>query len=135
MSRRDTFELSRLQSRRRHDTFLLLLTSEVRVAMSLTTSEVVARARAEHPSICRVCRGCGFEPGEPITVQLDGRLIDESTLRPCEHKWWWDDPTPDEPISLGEYRDRLARRAAAGDVEAADELELWARWLSRLVLR
>jgi hypothetical protein len=95
-----------------------------------TTSD--ARARAEHPNVCRVCHGTGWQPGPPIPVQLDGRRFEHETVRPCEHPWWWDDPSPDQPISFGEYRQRLNRRAALGDPEAAAEVALWSRQCPRV---
>lgn len=92
----------------------------------MTLSETTSVARAsEHPASCRVCRGCGWAAGPPFEVRQHGETFEQTSVQPCGHKWWWDDPSPELPISFADYVQQLSERAASGDSVALDELTVW----------
>lgn len=49
-----------------------------------------------HPEHCRGCRGSGYRPGPPIVSTMQGRRHVHTTVTPCEHHFWDDDP--DSPL-------------------------------------
>jgi hypothetical protein len=52
---------------------------------------------SDHPRSCRVCRGTGWQPGEPRFEIVDGRRVRYDTCAPCQHHWANDETTRQEP--------------------------------------
>lgn len=85
---------------------------------------------SQHPRQCLVCSGTGWEPGPPIPGHHQGKSFEYTTLRPCSHVWYDDDPDIDEhgldrttTVTFAEYYarllDRHARRVPGADAELA----------------
>jgi hypothetical protein len=47
-----------------------------------------------HPGHCPACRGSGYTDGPPITETVNGQPHEYTTVTPCTHDWWHDDPGP-----------------------------------------
>ena len=66
---------------------------------------------AKHPKTCDVCAGTGWQPGPPIHSTANGDPVIYTTVEPCQHPFWLDDPTVDEygfnkvePLAPGDPR-------------------------------
>ena len=47
---------------------------------------------ANHPPSCPVCHGDGWQPGPPIHSHAGGDPVTYTTVEPCTHIWWDDEP-------------------------------------------
>ena len=50
-------------------------------------------APANHPRRCPRCDGTGYQPGPPIHSHANGDPVTYTTVTPCTHPWWDDEPT------------------------------------------
>jgi hypothetical protein len=77
---------------------------------------------ARHPSTCHGCEGTGWQPGPPIPTNANGTKFDYTTVTPCQHNHWEDDPDTDthgydrfHQITLDEALIKFYARADRGE--------------------
>jgi hypothetical protein len=72
-----------------------------------------------HPPHCRMCRGTGWIEGPPIHATRHAY----STVAPCEHKWWNDDPSERDDRWLVQSSERAQAAIARAYAQGVAELD------------
>jgi hypothetical protein len=52
---------------------------------------------ATHPRTCTACHGSGWQDAPPVIEIVNGEPHPYTTLAPCTHIWWDDEPDLELP--------------------------------------